>query len=58
MQYETILLELMTRIKKLEEDVAALKEAVGDSGGRDEGEALPAESGEAAGRRGQGVYKK
>ena len=31
MQYETIILELLSRIKKLEDDVAELKQALGDS---------------------------
>ena len=59
MQYETIILELMARIKKLEEEVAMLKEAVGSFDNQDEREAVSDETGETSeGRRGQGSYKK
>ena len=46
MQYETIILELMARIKKLEEEVAMLKEAVGSFDNQDEREAVSDETGE------------
>ena len=59
MQYETIILELLARIKKLEEEVAMLKEAVGSFDNQDEREAVSDETGETSeGRRGQGSYKK
>lgn len=59
MQYETIILELMTRIKKLEEDVAVLKQTIGRFDRQCEQEAVFDETGEASeARRGQGAYKK
>ena len=59
MQYEAIILELMTRIKKLEEEVTMLKETIGNFDSQDEREAVTDETGETSeGRKGQGSYKK
>lgn len=59
MQYESIILELMARIKKLEEEVAMLKKAVGSFESQGERDAISGETGEILeGRRGQGSYKK
>lgn len=59
MQYEAVILELMTRIKKLEEEVAMLKETVGSFDSQDQREKIPDETGETSeSRRGQGSYKK
>lgn len=59
MQYEAIILELMTRIKKLEEEVTMLKETIGNFDSQDKREAVTDETGETSeGRKGQGSYKK
>ncbi len=59
MQYEVIILELMTRIKKLEEEVEALKEAVERLGSQEVNDDTACETDEASEeRRGQGPYKK
>ena len=59
MQYEAIILELMTRIKKLEDELVILKEAVRNLDHAHEGETASDETGEISdGRRGQGSYRK
>lgn len=59
MQYEAVILELMTRIKKLEDEVAALKNAIGRFDGQDEQNLAAGEVSTAPEvRRGQGSYKK
>lgn len=59
MQYEAIILELMARIKKLEDDVSALKENIGDISGSNIHPAVSSETDkQSETHRGQNSYKK